>query len=175
MLAAARIDADRPKRWRSQRKTPLLWTWTRVWLWHASRSSVCCWWQWSYAVPKSSWTPTAPYPRPPGRSNTWTINESAWKVTYTWKKHSDMTSDRLSYAFINHPTSCFSRYAGDRGISISISIAVYFHAHLHMNQNAFLDLKTSFWHTRTVRHKSSVTHNHPTNGSTQSYEVISVE
>lgn len=58
-------------RWRALRSQPL-WTWTRVWLWPASPSFACCWWPWSSAVPRSSWTPTALSPPPHGRNSTWT-------------------------------------------------------------------------------------------------------
>lgn len=57
-------------RWRALQNQPSS-TWTRAWLWPASPSSACCWWQWSSAAPRSSWTPTAPSRPPHGRNNTW--------------------------------------------------------------------------------------------------------
>lgn len=68
-------------RWRAP-QSQHSWMWTRAWLWPALPSSACCWWPWSSAVQKSSWTPTAPFPPPHGRSSTWMTNTQTHKHTY---------------------------------------------------------------------------------------------
>lgn len=59
-----------PWRWRALRNQPS-WTWIRAWLWPASPSFACCWWPWSSAARRSSWTPTVQSPPPHGRNSTW--------------------------------------------------------------------------------------------------------
>lgn len=67
-------------RWRALQNQPS-WTWTRAWLWPASPSFACCWWPWSSAVQRSSWTHTAQSPPPRGRNSTWMTD--TLKHTYT--------------------------------------------------------------------------------------------
>lgn len=108
MVAAFRVDVDRPKRWRRLRQTQPSWTWTRVWPWHASHSSASCWSPWSSAVPKLSWTPTVPSLHPPGRSNTWTTNR--FRYTHT---HILVLLDVCSPQECTH-ISCLSNFTSNR-------------------------------------------------------------